>query len=233
MTTKKISPLVAAQQNLWPSDSGKSSLEKAVRQRLNGRYGDLQAFCKAFAPEKTDIFAASPERCVAGEAPALADVVLAYGETAARAWIIAQLQALAAYCGDRAGLTSDQYYQCATSIQTHYSFLTVTDIMLYFNLLKAGRYGCFYGHVDPMRIVHWLQDFLKDRERICARAEALRRNRLLKQPEQRAGHAERPMSRDEYEQWKRDNPELYEANMRLIRARSEEEERRRRRNVAF
>lgn len=202
----------------------------AARQRLNGRYGDAAAFYRAFAPEKTEAFAACPERCVAGEAPALVDVALAYGDTALQGWLMAQLASLAAYCGDREGLTADQCYQCATAIQTHYFYLKITDFMLYFSRLRAGRYGCFYGHIDPMRIVGWLQKYVEERDRIFARAEAMGRGGS--QADGDSGKYGPPMNRDEYERWKRDNPEIYEAYMKDIRAKAEAQERRRRQRAA-
>ncbi len=201
-----------------------------AKQRLSERYGDVAAFYRAFAPEKTEAFAAYPERCVTGEAPALVDVALAYGDTPLQAWLMAQLASLAAYCGDRDGLTAEQCCQCASVIQTHYFYLKITDFMLYFSLLKAGRYGCFYGHIDPMRIVGWLQKYVEERNRIFAKAEA---HRLAGSPQ--ADDAGRnygpPMNCDEYEQWKRDNPEIYEAYMKDIRAKAEAQERRRRNRI--
>ncbi len=193
---------------------------------MTRRYGDAAAFSRAFSPEKTEAFAAHPERCVAGEAPALVDVALAYGDTAARAWLMAQIKALAEYCGDRNALTADQCYQCASNMQTHYFYLKTTDFMLYFSLVKAGRYGCFYGRIDPMRIVGWLKNYVDDRNRIYARVEAQRAADRQREDDrhQRYGPS---MSREEYEQWKRDNPESYARLMDEIKAGDEARKRRR------
>ena len=193
---------------------------------MNERYGDAVAFSRAFAPEKTEAFAAHPERCVAGEAPALVDVALAYGDTAARAWLMAQIKALAAYCGDRNALTADQCYQCASNMQTHYYYLKTTDFMLYFSLVKAGHYGCFYGRIDPMRIVGWLKNYVDDRNRIYARVVAQRTADQQREEDLHPPYGP-PMSRDQYEQWKRNNPENYAKLMKELKDRDEAQKRRR------
>lgn len=200
-------------------------MAQAAKQKLTKRYGDAAAFGRAFAPEKTEAFAAHPERCVAGEAPALVDVALAYGDTVARGWLMAQIKALAAYYGDRNALTADQCYQCASTIQTHYFYLKTTDFMLYFSLLKAGRYGFFYGHIDPTRIVGWLKNYTDDRNRLFERVEAQRiaDKRREEDRHPRYGPA---MSREEYEQWKRDNPESYAQLMKELKANEEARNRR-------
>lgn len=52
---------------------------------------------------------------------------------------------------------------CANVIATEFYYLSVTELMLFFHRFKSGRYGRFYGSVDPLMITTSLRDFIKER----------------------------------------------------------------------
>ena len=48
-------------------------------------------------------------------------------------------------------------------IATEYYYLKVSELMLFFHRFKTGRYGRFYGSVDPLVITTSLRDFVRER----------------------------------------------------------------------
>ena len=101
--------------------------------------------------------------CYFGNYPTLAKLKAEYGKNAAMAFIVPQLQDLATYCGCNAKLDESQYTECAFVISTEFFYLKITELMLFCHRFKAGKYGRFYGSVDPLVITTSLHDFLKER----------------------------------------------------------------------
>jgi len=68
----------------------------------------------------------------------------------------------------------EQTEEAARVIIAQYGFLKVTEIMLFLHHIKAGRYGHFYGTVDPQRITDALREFLEWRYNEISRIEKQR-----------------------------------------------------------
>lgn len=71
--------------------------------------------------------------------------------------------------------------------------------MLFFSRFKQGKYGHFYGSVDPMLIMSSLQDFLRERNDAIFDMES---ERNLKREQETRKNA---MTRKEYLEWKEKN----------------------------
>lgn len=120
------------------------------------------------------------DRALFGTAPTLLTLRCAYHDEAATMWMLPQLYDLGEYCGVKDKLDKEQMTQLARIIVTEFSYLKVSEIMLFLHRFKAGRYGRFYGAIDPMIIVTALRhDFMNERaaaiderERADERAEA-------------------------------------------------------------
>lgn len=52
-----------------------------------------------------------------------------------------------------------------------YHYLKITELMLFFYYFKTGRYGKFYGAVDPLVITCSLRDFIVERGVAISRHE--------------------------------------------------------------
>lgn len=102
-------------------------------------------------------------RCFFGTAPCLSAVSAAYGDSVAAAWVELQLRDLAEYAGPREKLSGTQSQQTAAAILTGYGHLNLAELLLFFARFKAGRYGRFYGAVDPLAITDALRTFCKQR----------------------------------------------------------------------
>jgi len=94
------------------------------------------------------------------------------GNTAA-AWLSIQLADLGRFCGARDKLSDEQLSQTAQMISEDFFYLKVTELMLFFRWFKSGRYGKFYGTIDPMTITTALRQFVEhDRGNAIARHES-------------------------------------------------------------
>ena len=103
----------------------------------------------------------------------------AYNANSARNWLIPQLSDINEFCSCPQKMTTRQIRQCAAIIATEHPHLKVTELMLFCWRLKSGRYGRFYGTVDPMIILEALRRFLDERataiQRRQEQAESKRR----------------------------------------------------------
>lgn len=101
--------------------------------------------------------------CYLGNYPTLGLLRTAYGKEAATMWLIPQLYNLSEYCGVKNKLEGTALEECASIISNIYKHLKVSELMLFFYRFKAGKYGRFYGNVDPMVITSSLQLFCRER----------------------------------------------------------------------
>lgn len=118
---------------------------------------------------------ADAQDCLFGDYPTLAALRNDYGDNAAKMWLIPQLYNLSEYCGVKDKLEGAPLEETAFVIATEYYYLKISELMLFFHRFKAGRYGRFYGKVDPLIITTSLRDFVKERNTEIDRYEQLQR----------------------------------------------------------
>jgi hypothetical protein len=126
------------------------------------RFGDAESFLKKVSPSTQTDFAAHPDNAVMGDYPTLIDLKQAYGKNFAAIWLVAQIDNLTLFTGAK-NITEQQHEELAKIIAAEYGYLKVTELLLFFYYFKTGRYGRFYGSVDPMVITCALRDFIKKR----------------------------------------------------------------------
>lgn len=78
-------------------------------------------------------------------------------------WLLPQLYDLSEYCGVKNKLQGKPLEGCAHVIATEFYYLKVSELMLFFHRFKSGRYGKFYGTVDPLVITSALREFDAER----------------------------------------------------------------------
>lgn len=141
-------------------------------------------------------------RCFTGDAPTLQDVRQAYSAEISASWLDVQLTELIRFCGVRKDAFADVVDPLIAVISDNFGFLKVSELMLFFQQFKAGKYGRFYGSVDPMVITTALQEFLRFRaERLAVIEREHRRAQQKKQDAERAERAKRGEYLT-YEEWK-------------------------------
>ena len=131
------------------------------------------------------------DRAFFGKAPSLALVGHTYGENTPVMWLLAQLFDLCEFTGVKK-MDEQQAQYLAEVISFEYAFLKVTELMVFFHRFKMGRYGRFYGSVDPMLILTGLKEFLAERE-----IEIIRHESELRKQEE-AEHAKTVVSQEDW-----------------------------------
>jgi hypothetical protein len=145
------------------------------------RYGDRTKFLSLFNPDLQMKVCKDSQLCFFGDAPVLSELNMAYGEMTATMWLVPQLYDLSEYCGCKEKLQGKPLEECASVIATEFYWLKVSELMLFFHRFKSGRYGRFYGSVDPLVITTSLREFLK--ERICVIEAREQEERRIKDEE--------------------------------------------------
>lgn len=131
--------------------------------RLRKLFPDSTKFLTAYAPSLQPGCASVPARCYLGSAPTLRTVAGAYGRATAEAWLEIQLNDLARFAGASVKLNAMQSEETARVILAGWPWLNVAELSLFFFRFKAGRYGHFYGAVDPLVITSALREFARQR----------------------------------------------------------------------
>lgn len=146
---------------------------------LLSSHSDLQSFMTVMNPSLQQYSAENVERALFGTAPTLMTLRRAYHDDAATMWMLPQLHELNEYCGSKEKLDEGQMKQLASIISTEFSYLKVSEIMLFLYRFKSGRYGRFYGAIDPLVIITALRDgFMNERaDAIDKRERAMERER--------------------------------------------------------
>lgn len=125
-------------------------------------YPSKDELCKAYNPSR-QISLTDSQDCHFGSYPTLADLDATYGAKTSAYWLVPQLLDLSEYCGCREKLTRTMLKQLAEIIAQDCQRLKVTELMLFFRRFKSGRYGHFYGAVDPLVITEALGTFRRER----------------------------------------------------------------------
>jgi hypothetical protein len=112
------------------------------------------------------------ERCYFGTAPTMGMVNIAYGDGTAQEWLSFQIADLSQFSGAREKISGRQLEQLDNIIAQDYSYLKISEVMLFFRQFKKGRFGKFYGSVDPLAITNALIDFVKERNEVYFKHES-------------------------------------------------------------
>lgn len=143
------------------------------------RYGDAATFRRIFDPVEQARLCRDVERIFTGDAPPLARISNTYGVAEAEIFVMLYIRDLSEYAGVRDKMTPRQMHETAAVILNEYGHLTVSELIYFFFLFKAGRFGHFYGAVDGIVITAALREFMAIRddeiERISRKTEKERR----------------------------------------------------------
>ena len=168
-TIKSLLPTLSLDDNMSENPAAKRSAVPSLAlqlkvNRLLSTHSDLQSFMTVMNPSLQQYSAEHQERAFFGEAPTLMTLRCAYHNDAATIWMLPQLYDLNEYCGCKEKLDEGQMTQLARMIITEFGYLKVSEIMLFLHRFKSGRYGRFYGAIDPLVIISALRhDFMNER----------------------------------------------------------------------
>lgn len=109
------------------------------------------------------VVAKNEEKAFLSNTPSLGLLKKTYGENMAAMWLMPQIWDLCEYTNSKGKLDERQAKQLAEMISIEYGYMKVTELLLFFYRLKCGRYGKFYGAIDPMMVMAALDTFRKER----------------------------------------------------------------------
>jgi hypothetical protein len=98
-----------------------------------------------------------------GSTPSLAIVRNTLGEKTIELVIEVWLDRLNDFYG-KGSLSPLQIEEVSTLIIAEYYYLKIAELAVFFNKFKIGRYGEFYGAIDPLKIMSALIEFVSERK---------------------------------------------------------------------
>lgn len=170
--------------NAMPSSPPTSALRSRSHEVL-ARFGDADRFKRLFDPIGQARLCRHVDRIFTGSAPSLVRIADAYGAAEAEALVMLYVKDLSEYTGVKDKITPGQMHETAAVIISEYGYLTIAEIMYFFYLFKAGRFGKFYGVVDGLVITNAIQDFLDVRNEELDRIERKKRKEAQAREEER------------------------------------------------
>ena len=135
------------------------------------RYGDFESFIKTFNRDMQEKAGQHIDRVFTGNAPSLAIIDQSYGEDSAATFIMCHLQIVQDFCGIPNKLSPEKLFEIGKTIAAGFYYLKASEFCLFFLWLKCGKYGKFYGCIDPIVITNALQSFCKERVDYIDKAE--------------------------------------------------------------
>ena len=155
---------------------------------------------KDFAPNLCAKFANEAlERCFSAKTYTLTQLRLNC-DGLQNSWLSAQITYLNSISG-ATQMTEMQMMMLVSNISQTYGYLKITELMVFFFQLAGGKFGKFYGAIDPMQIMVDLNEFMKYRSVMLDKIESDRRsaerNKMLNNP--------KCITREQYEAQKKQN----------------------------
>lgn len=173
-TTKTMDPATPGQlaAQILPDNASSTALTSSSRTSLTPmatrcleRYGTATNLLATFNADRQQEYTRDIVRALRGNAPSLGTIAIAYGRDIPKAWIVPQLVDLCNYTGCPGKLNRFQLNSLAGVIQHNWGHLKLTELMLFFQMFKSGKFGRFYGTVDGLIITEALQEFSRWRLR--------------------------------------------------------------------
>jgi hypothetical protein len=144
---------------------------------MKARYGRAGDFLAVFTPQCQAFAAEHAERAYTGVAPSLLAIGLGYGVQVLEVFLCVQLEDLNLFTGVKTKLPMDRQRELAGLIRAEYPQLKASEMLLFFQRLKCGRYGRFYGMVDALFITSALAQFMHERRADLIRIDEERKER--------------------------------------------------------
>ena len=145
---------------LQTSQNGQAWLS-IKRNEILAKYPTFEDFAKVFNPSLQFKVAENVEYSIKANTPTIRQLKATYSIDQLKLWLSAQLENLNQYTGVKSKMSGEQMEMLAEVMLTNNQYLKSAEILLFFHKLKSGHFGKFYGNVDPMEIVSFMNDFLK------------------------------------------------------------------------
>jgi hypothetical protein len=159
-------------QQIGSKDNLPSECKKQWAVEIREKFGSDVDFLKTFNPSNQVLFIEKGlERCFVGLAPSLNRTKKTYSNETVKNWLIAQLIDLSLFVGIKEKPEITTLEAISDTIMLLYGFLKVTELMVFFQRFKAGKYGTFYGSIDGIIITSAINEFLEYRKEMLNKIE--------------------------------------------------------------
>lgn len=145
-----------------------SSVELHRSQAIIKKYGNLESAIARLAPTTVQnaIYThsiKSNKQAFLTDSISLATFSSTYTKDGCLALVELWLYELSEFAGVNGKITQLQVQQLAQMIYSDAYFLNFAEFGLFFSRIKKGYYGEFYGNVDPIKIMTFLDKYLTER----------------------------------------------------------------------
>lgn len=161
---------------------------------ITAEYGDRVRFLNTFAPNKQAVYCQDEVFAILDDSPTLTELNNTYGKNTAAMFLVPQLFNISEFCGAKDKFSDEQINETAQLIAATYPWIKVKEFMTFCKQFKLGRYGQFYGSVDPMVITRAFREFLIFRADTYADYEQYKAQKRIEE--------EKQQPKMSYEEWK-------------------------------
>lgn len=95
--------------------------------------------------------------------PTLGLLASTYGDETPVEWLKIQFGTLNDFAEVSAKMGNDQLQELAEIFISEYYYINAAEICFFITRFKSGKYGRFYGAIDPMKITSAMLDYIKER----------------------------------------------------------------------
>lgn len=125
--------------------------------------------------------------------PTVDELRAAYGVEVVHPWMGAMVENLNDFCGVKQKMTDAQKDEVAHILMCECGGLNVAEVALFFDEVKRGVFGEYYGILDSVRTMKILKDFMRERKvAINKQMEMEERARLERLRNERSENAMSP-----------------------------------------
>lgn len=95
--------------------------------------------------------------------PTLGLLAATYGDATPHEWLKIQFGSLNDFAEVQTKIDKEQLSELSEIFLAEYYYINVAEICLFVARFKSGKYGCFYGSIDPMKITSAMIKYISER----------------------------------------------------------------------
>lgn len=155
-------------QSLQPSEKLPQKKEKNLKQRaLLNKYPDPAQFILDYNPDLqfkiVRCKATLSDLAMNSSIPTLGLLASTYGDETPLEWLKIQFGTLNDFAEVSTKINKEQLNELAEIFISEYYYLNAAEICFFIARFKSGKYGRFYGAIDPMKITSAMLDYIRER----------------------------------------------------------------------
>lgn len=180
--------------------------ERNLKQRaLLNKYPDPAQFILDYNPDLqfklVRCNATHSELALNDSIPSLGLLSSTYGDETPIEWLKIQFGSLNDFAEVSTKIAKEQLSELSEIFLSEYYYINAAEICFFIARFKSGKYGRFYGSIDPLKITSAMLDYVSERRKDIERKERERyRNQREKEIEERGNNR---ISYAEYQELKR------------------------------